>query len=120
MTAPTPPRPDESQPDYLAEGLAKAKEAGIPTRLVEVRARWLDNGRCCGRKPRRYQIPDPHLVCLTCSAEFDLDGNQRANWAWEQTKRGFVIKSWPLANGFMELVRIGRIDRNTIIREIPL
>ncbi len=47
-------------------------------------------GRCCGRKPIRYQRPRPHLFCCRCNAEFTIAGEQRANWAFVAEGDGFV------------------------------
>lgn len=34
--------------------------------------------------------PDPHYFCPRCDAEFNMDGKQRANWAWLAADGGFV------------------------------
>jgi len=45
------------------------------------------HGRCCGRKPIRYQrshppVMGPHFFCPRCDRTYALDGQQVANWMW--------------------------------------
>jgi hypothetical protein len=56
-----------------------------------------EQGRCCGRKPLHYKTArgmkeraDPHRFCTRCDAEFSMDGQQRANWAWTREGAEFV------------------------------
>lgn len=47
-----------------------------------------DKGRCCGRKPIAYKRP-AHLFCTRCDRSFDLNGEQKNNWAWVKNGEGF-------------------------------
>lgn len=65
---------------------------------ARIKPRSLDEqGRCCGRKPLHYKtdrglqrVRDPHHFCCRCDAEFDMDGQQRPNWAWKRDGDEFV------------------------------
>lgn len=49
-----------------------------------------DRGRCCGRKPMRYQHT-PRFFCPRCDAAYDIEtGAQIENWAFERSPNGFV------------------------------
>jgi len=42
-----------------------------------------DKGRCCGIKPIKYKKPVLHYFCHRCDREYNEDGYQVPNWAWE-------------------------------------
>ena len=89
-----------------AEQLAAARAHGANTDLVEITARWLDNGRCCGRKPLSYKRPTPFMFCCRCGAHYDLAGNQIEDYGWKRTERGtFVSAYWPTAEKYREAVK---------------
>lgn len=103
-----------------AEGLALAKANGRNPRLMVMAPRCLDEGRCCGRKPLRYQRPEPYLFCARCCAAYSLDGRQIANWAFRRVDDGFETSSWPSSETIAEQVAAGRIDPACVIREVRL
>lgn len=50
-----------------------------------------DKGRCCGRKPLVYKVPQHRLFCARCDAQYDPQtGIQVANWAYRAAADGFA------------------------------
>ena len=49
-----------------------------------------EKGRCCGRKPIVYKRPSYRLFCDRCCAQYNRDGEQVENWAYQKSDDGFV------------------------------
>jgi len=58
-------------------------------------------GRCCGAKPIFYKTrnglrnaPDPHWFCPRCDRAYNINREQRENWAWINVDGEFMSRKW--------------------------
>ena len=76
----------EPQHKQIDDAIFTINAHGVIIEITSWQISYTVDGRCCGRKTHGYKkalASGPGSCCFKCSREYDTDGRQIPNWAYE-------------------------------------